>query len=251
MKCLTKQARGGFTRWDLVVVILVVVALLAIMIVPAVQKARQKALRIYCLNHMKSIGSVYFRLWAGDHGYLLSWHPSITNGGWSELLTNSNAGRYCWTNYAILRQELGDWPALVVCPADERKAAMTFTNGFDNTHVSYFVGVDASPLYPQSIQGGDRNLGPGTIPDPNYGYSPTNGLGNDVILFTNTPVSWSLKMHSHGNPAGSGNILLGDGSGQQMSSASFSKNWLINAQTGTNFLGTNFPGTNGIRLVFP
>ncbi len=245
MKRLTQQAKGGFTRRDLVVVILVVVALLAMIIVPAVQKARQKAWRIYCLNNMMCIGTAY-RLWAGDHGDLVPWQTSITTGGWSELLTNSKAGKYLWTNYAILRKELGESPAIVVCPADERKPAKTFTNGFDNTHVSYFVGMDTSDVYPQAIAGGDRNLGPGTVPDPNYGYSPTNGQGNNVVLFTNTPVSWSLKMHSHGDPAGSGNILLGDGSGQVMSSASLRQNWLINAQA-----GTNFPGTNGIRLVFP
>jgi len=226
MKRLTKQARGGFTRRDLVVVILVLV-LLGAMLVPAVQKARHKSWRIRCLNNLKEIGTAD-RLSTGD------------------LLPKSNAGPYCWKYYAGMTNGPGLNPELLVCPSDERRPAKTFTNGFDNTHVSYFVGVDASDVNPQDIVGGDRNLGPGTVPDPNYGYSPTNGQGNDVVLFTNTPVSWSLKMHSHGNSAGSGNILLGDGSGQQMSSVSFSKNWLINAQT-----GTNFPGTNGIRLVFP
>ena len=226
MKRLTKQARGGFTRRDLVVVILVLV-LLGAMLVPAVQKARQKSWRIRCLNNLKEIGTAD-RLSTGD------------------LLPKSNAGPYCWKYYAGMTNAPSLDPKLLVCPSDERRPAKTFTNGFDNTHVSYFVGVDASDVNPQDIVGGDRNLGPGTVPDPNYGYSPTNGQGNDVVLFTNTPVSWSLKMHSHGNSAGSGNILLGDGSWQQMSSVSFSKNWLINAQT-----GTNFPGTNGIRLVFP
>jgi hypothetical protein len=50
-------------------------------------------------------------------------------------------------------------------------------------------------------------LGPGTTPDPEYGFSPADGRGNDVVI--NGPVCWSLKMHSRGNPAGWGNILLG------------------------------------------
>jgi len=214
-------------RRDLVVVILVLV-LLGAMLVPAVQKAREKSWRIRCMNNLNEIGGAE-RLRTGD------------------LLPKSNAGPYCWKYYASMTNGSGINPKLLVCPTDERQAATDLKTDFkDNSHLSYFVGVDASNVYPQAIAGGDRNLGPGTVPDPNYGYSPTNGQGNDVVLFTNTPVSWSLKMHSHGNPAGSGNILLGDGSVQQMSSASFSKNWLINAQT-----GTNFPGTNGIRLVFP
>ena len=224
---------------ELAVVILVVV-LLAMMIVPAVQKARQKAQTIYCLNNLGCIGNAE-RLWAGDHGDLVPTQASMTNGGWRELLSNSNAGQYCWTNFAIMRKELGESPAIVICPADERQPARSFTNGFDNTHVSYFVGVDANDVYPQAILGGDRNLGPGLVPGPDYGYSAANGKGNDVFINTNSPVCWSWKMHSHGNAIGSGNILLGDGSCQQISSANLRLVWLPNAQT----------ETNGIRLVFP
>ena len=188
---------------------------------------------------MKCLGSGY-RLWETDDDRLQSRTP-MSNGGWKELLTNSNAGQYCWTNFAIMRKELGDSPAIVVCPTDERQPAKSFTNGFDNTHVSYFVGVDANDVYPQSILGGDRNLGPGIVPGPDYGYSPANGKGNDVVLSTNSPVCWSLKMHARGNGMGFGNILLGDGSGKQMSSANLGLSLLRNAGT----------GTNGIRLVFP
>jgi hypothetical protein len=42
-------------------------------------------------------------------------------------------------------------------------------------------------------------------------------------------VGWSLKLHSAGNPTGAGNIMLGDGSAQQLSSVSFQLNWLKNA----------------------
>jgi hypothetical protein len=58
-------------------------------------------------------------------------------------------------------------------------------------------------------------------------------------------------MHSAGNRAGSGNILLGDGSGQQMSSASFNKNWLHNAPPTTNWPVGHVPATPSVRLVFP
>jgi len=242
---------------ELAVVIVAIIALTAI-IVPVVQDARYKSGRICCSCNMKELGTAY-RIWASDHGGLVPSQQTVSNGGWRELLTNSNAGRYCWTNYAILREDLGEAPACVVCPADERERAANFivkgaTNDIgnaafkDNTTVSYFVGVTANDTYPQSIAGGDRNLGPGVVPDPNYGYSPTNGNGNDVVIPISGPVCWSLKMHSHGNPAGAGSILLGDGSSQQTSSASFIQNWLKDAETGTNSSRTN---QAGIRLVFP
>ena len=97
---------------------------------------------------------------------------SVKLNGWGDFLTNANQGAICWTNYAIMQDDLGQSPRLVVCPSDERQAAQSFTNGFDNNNLSYFVGVTANDVYPQSISGGDRNLGPGAKPDPDYGFSP-------------------------------------------------------------------------------
>jgi prepilin-type N-terminal cleavage/methylation domain-containing protein len=147
---------------------------------------------------------------------------------------------------------------------------------FNNTNVTYWVGPGASDSYPQAILGGDRNLGgiggtataPGTSQDVNYGFSPPIGTstGADVSLNTNgtllvatpaysTPsgsgqaVGWSAKLHSAGNIAGAGNVLLGDGSVQQVSSGNFRLSWLKNA---ADLMSTN----NGIvstsvRLLFP
>ena len=154
-------------------------------------------------------------------------------------------------NYAIMQKRAWAIAETGRMPEDERQPAMNFTNNFDNTNVSYFVGVNANDVYPQSIAGGDRNLGPGTVPDPDYGYSPKSGKGNDVTIPITGPVSWSLKMHSAGKTAGAGNILLGDGSGQQMSSASFNQNWLRNAAATNNWPAGHIPATPSIRLIFP
>ena len=239
-------------------VVILVVATLGTLVFFVLRDTRRLAWGMNCMNNQKSLG-VSYRLWAQDHFDLMPFQESTNFGGWSELLTKTNAGQYCWTNFAIMRDFLGDSPKFTVCPADKRKPAANFivkgtTNDTgnaalkDNTTVSYFVGVTSSDLYPQSILGGDRNLDPGLIPDANYGFSPSDGRGNDVTLYTNSPVCWSLKMHSHGNLAGFGNILLGDGSGQELTSLSFRSDWIVNASTGTNFTGTNQPG---FRLIFP
>jgi hypothetical protein len=135
----------------------------------------------------------------------------------------------------------------LVCPTDERKPARSFSN-LANINISYFVGVNANDNYPESILGGDRNPGPGTTPDPEYGYSPANGRGNDVTI-TGT-VCWSLKMHSRGIPAGAGNILLGDGSSQQVTSGSLNQNWLKNALN-DNAISAKATNSPGMRLIFP
>jgi type II secretory pathway pseudopilin PulG len=249
-----KMTRGvsAFTLIEAIVVIFVLVVI-ASMLLPRAPSSKVALIRMACVNNLKEIGTGY-RLWAGDNGDLVPAQQSVTNGGWKELLTNANQGAICWTNYAIMGNELGMAPKLLICPSDQRQAATDFTKTFDNTHVSYFVGVSANDTYPQSIQGGDRNLGPGTKPDPDYGFSPKSGKGYDVAITTNSlsgVVSWSLKMHSGGNTTGAGNILLGDGSAQEVSSGSFNRIWLPNAAPTTNWPAGHVPATPSIRLVFP
>jgi competence protein ComGC len=251
MKPKPNRHSSAFTLVEVVILILVIAALAAIFL-PNLG-SRPKALRINCVSNLKLIGITY-RVWADEHGDLWPSQQTVASNGWREFLTNADQGALCWTNYAIMANELGQDPKLVLCVADERQSASSFTNKFNNLNVSYFVGVSANDLYPQSIAGGDRNLAPGAVPTNDCGYSPKTGKGNDVAIPTNSskgPVSWSLKMHSGGNTAGAGNIVLGDGSAQQVSTASFNGMWLPYADPTTNWPAGHFPATPSIRLVFP
>ena len=149
-----------------------------------------------------------------------------------------------------MANEIGQSPQVLRCPADERKPALSFSDDFSNTNISYFVGLTSNDTAnPQALLGGDRNLGPGTTPDPEYGYSPADGKGNEV--FVNGPVCWSRKMHSRGNDAGAGNIMLGDGSAQQVTSASLRLNWLTNGFVKIPAQDKTTNSLRGIRLIFP
>lgn len=156
---------------------------------------------------------------------------------------------------------------------------------FNNASVSYWVGVGANDTYPQALLGGDRNLGcvggtgpsPGSSQDQNYGFSgpvgtagvPTGAPGDDVTVSTNGTlvnantapagmapttgaVGWSAKLHSAGNSAGAGNIMLGDGSAQQVTSGNLRLNWLKNAEDTGQFANATYSSGNGqVRLLFP
>jgi competence protein ComGC len=249
MKQKAMRDISAFTRIELLVVIFVILIVVSMSI--PISRARQNPQRIACLNNLKEIGAAY-RLWAADGGDRPQAETPVKNGGWADFLTNADQGAICWTNYVIMSDELGQSNKLLICPSDERLPAIDFKTDFkDNSHLSYFVGVGASDLYPQSIQGGDRNLGPGARPDSEYGYSPKSGKGNDVAVPISGTVSWSLKMHSAGNPVGAGNILLGDGSGQETSSYYFNRIWLRNAQGTDNWPAGHVPASPSIRLVFP
>jgi hypothetical protein len=268
MKPKMNKRRTAFTRTDLIVVIFILAALIGGMeSVTSTESAKHKAQRIGCLNNLKQIGMAY-SMWAEGHGGQTPASASVSLGGWSDLLTNADQGANGWTNYAILADALGNSPRLLMCRADDRQPAWDFlTNamllGFrdyylqhstyflSNSNLAYFVGVSANAKSPRSVLAGDRNLGGGTAPAPDYGFSPESGNGNDVAIPVTGPVSWSLKMHSAGKTAGAGNILLGDGSAQQVSSGAFNHTWLPNATPTTNWPAGHVPATPSIRLVFP
>jgi len=245
----------AFTRIDLITLIAVIIvglALLSMHFLPR-HRVRYLSTRIPCINNLKQIGTAY-RIWGNDHNDRFPHLQSAAEGGWRELLTNADQGSRCWTNYALMSNELGQSPRVLVCPSDERKPSGAFSNLVSNTNLSYFAGVSASDTEPQSLLGGDRNLGPGNQPGPDYGFSPKSDMGNDVAIPTRwkiDPTCWSLKMHSLGSSDGAGNILLGDGSAQQCSSAGFRMNWLRNADPTTNWPVGHIPSVPSIRVLFP
>jgi len=262
MKQKTNRGVSAFTRTELVVVIVVLVVLgvlaLVFLLASALKDVRQKEFTWECTRNLQYIGFA-FRRWAQDHEGHFPASESVTNGGWKELLTSTGQGSNCWKYYAMMAEDL-ETPQILFCPFDERSRATDFvTNALprdpavtyfkDNANVSFFVSATAND--PNSILAGDRNLGRGTKPDANYGFSPTNSKGNDVAIPTSGPVSWSLRMHSAGKPAGAGNILLGDGSVQQTTTADVNQTWLRISTPTTNWPAGQAPTTPSIRLVFP
>jgi prepilin-type N-terminal cleavage/methylation domain-containing protein/prepilin-type processing-associated H-X9-DG protein len=206
----------AFSMMELLVVV-AVIAVLAALLLPALNRARVKAQRIHCVSYLKQIG-LSLRIWQSDHNNLNPVQFYTNETGGLRFADASNSFRY----FQVLSNQLNT-PFVLVCPTDkERRPATNFASDFNNSHVSYFIALDADATRPEMLMVGDRNLTNGT--------ASKNGV---LTVTSNPPAGWTMEMHQ-----GSGNVGLVDGSVEQVGTSR-----LRDAVANT--------GTNVNRLLFP
>ncbi len=81
-RCSTEPKRSGFTLIELLVVI-AIIAILAAMLLPALARAKEKAIRTQCMSNMHQFGIAFF-IYASDNKDHLPIAPPQTsnNGAW-------------------------------------------------------------------------------------------------------------------------------------------------------------------------
>ena len=183
----------GFTLVELLVIIAVVLVIV-LLAVPVNRKDKAKADRIKCVNNLKNVG-LSFRIFATDNGDRYPMSLSTKQGGSLDYADSPEAFRH----FQAMSNELST-PRILICPNDDREAASRWES-LRNENISYFVGLQATQTAPHLLLAGDRNL-------------TTNGIrvrSGIIELSTNAVVGWSRELHD-----GQGNIVLGDGSVQQV-----------------------------------
>jgi prepilin-type processing-associated H-X9-DG protein len=181
----------AFTRVELVV-ILGLLALLIVIVVPGLSKAKAKARIITCNGHLKNVG-LAFRIFATDHGDLFPWQTNFIGGS----LQPDEYLRYT----SLLSNEFST-PLVLRCPADTRTAVRDWPF-FNREHASYLFGINAEETFPQSILAADRNV-------------TTNGvrLGpGRVTIEADANLGWDKSQHDS-----RANVGMGDGSVQSLTS---------------------------------
>jgi prepilin-type processing-associated H-X9-DG protein len=172
------------------VVAIVMTALLACMILPALTRDKQRSQRERCIDNLKRQG-LAFRIFANNNDERFPFHLSITNGGTEELV----APGATFLQFRALSNEFGS-PSVLTCPADTRRPVTNWSS-FTESSLSYFVGLDTEETTPMTLLSGDRNL---TL----NGVAVPPGL---LEVTTNSLLGWTPAMHRR-----AGNVCFGDGS---------------------------------------
>ena len=183
--------------------VIAIIGVLASLLLPALNQAKEKARRIQCVNHLRQVGMA-FQSFAQDHNGQFPMAVPTNSGGSLEFAQSAyritGPFYFSFHHFQILSNELVS-PKLVVCPTDTRLPATHF--GFlQNDNISYIVGINADASHPNSILAGDRNL--------------TNdwlGSSSLVRFGPNNTLRWTAELHRF-----KGNLLFADGHVEQINS---------------------------------
>ena len=199
---IASRGRRGFTKWDLLIVVLAL-GVLAAVLLPALAKSGSE--RYFgCINNLRQIG-LAMRMWANESEDRFPWEMDPPN----------DSNLHSVVDYFRAASNELSSPKLLTCPSSGKSKASSWNpnapGGLPATglgaarHISYFLNIDTRYDSTNGLQAGDSTL-------TNLAVSPS-GL---ALLTPNSSPRWGEGRHWKSGTFGfrkpMGHVVFTDGS---------------------------------------